>query len=313
VTLLLPLDSPEFQRAAEALRQGFLAAKETEGGKFEIATRPTDARDDRVLAEYEAAAQAGTRVIVGPMTRSAVTALVRGGRVAVPTVALNQPEGNPRLPPSLYVFGLSVEAEARQVARQAWSDTMRIAAVVSTATPLERRSYEAFVDEWLLLGGRFTDVMEVKPGLEPTLVREQLDANPPQFVFLSASGERARFLRPFLGSQTPVYATSQVNTTDDPVTNLDLNGVHFVDMPWFVRPLDPAVARYPRPATLERDVARFYALGIDAYRVVAGLLDGRRTLEFDGVTGRVSVLATGVVERIPVAATFRDGKCVALQ
>jgi outer membrane PBP1 activator LpoA protein len=120
-------------------------------------------------------------------------------------------------------------------------------------------------------------------------------------------------LRPFLGSQTPVYATSQVNSTDDQVANLDLNGVHLVDMPWLVRPEDPAVALYPRPPTLERDVARFYALGIDTYRIAAALLEGRRAFEFDGVTGHISVTDTGAVERRPIAATFQDGKCVALR
>jgi len=313
VTLLLPLAAPDFQRAAEALRQGFFAAMATASAQFDIVVRPTDASDERVLAEYDAAVQAGTRVIVGPMTRSSVGALAQSNRVAVPTIALNQPTRGVVPPRSLLIFGLSVDAEARQIARQAWNDTMRTAAVVSTATPLERRSYEAFVDEWLLLGGRITDVLELGAGVDTTQIRDALERNPPQFVFLSASGERARLLRPFLGSQTPVYATSQVNSTDDQVANLDLNGVHLVDMPWLVRPEDPAVALYPRPPTLERDVARFYALGIDTYRIAAALLEGRRAFEFDGVTGHISVTDTGAVERRPIAATFQDGKCVALR
>jgi outer membrane PBP1 activator LpoA protein len=247
------------------------------------------------------------------MTRNGVTALARTNRLAVPTLALNQPEGAVAVPDSLFVFGLGVEAEARQIARRAWGDKMRIASVVNAATPLSRRSRDAFVDEWLLLGGHIIDVIELAPGTDPALVTETLDRDPPHFVFLAESGERARRLRPYLGSQMPVYATSQVNTTTDPLKNLDLNGVHFADMPWLLRPDDPAVARYPRPAGLEGDLARFYALGIDAFRIAARLLEGQRTFEFAGVTGSIAVNGSGIVERRPVGATYRDGRTVTLE
>jgi uncharacterized protein len=313
ITLVLPLDAPDFRPAADAVSMGFLAAMAAEKRKFDVVVRSSDASDESVLAQYQAAVDAGTRLVVGPMTRSGVTALVRNRKIAVPTLALNQPDGSGALPPTLYVFGLAVDAEARQVARQAWADTMRIAAVVGTATPLSQRSREAFADEWLLLGGRVTDVVELRAGGDPVVIREVIDRNPPQFVFLAESGERARVLRPYLGGQMPVYATSQVNSTADPMKNLDMNGVRFADMPWIVRPEDPEVARFPRPQGLEGDLARFYALGIDAYRIAERLLDGRSAFDFPGVTGRIVVQGGGVVQRQPVAATFRDGKGVAAE
>jgi outer membrane PBP1 activator LpoA protein len=313
VTLVLPLDAPDFRPAAEAVSMGFQAAMAAEGRKLDVVIRRSDASDDGVLAQYEAAVEAGSRLVIGPMTRSGVTALVRSRKVAVPTLALNQPDGGGALPPSLYVFGLAVEAEARQMARQAWADSMRSAAVVGTATALSQRSREAFVDEWLALGGKVTDVVELRAGIDPVVVRETIDRNPPHFVFLAESGDRARWLRPYLGSQMPVYATSQVNTSADPAKNLDMNGVRFADMPWIVRPEDPAVTRFPRPQGLDGDLARFYALGIDAYRIAERLLDGGRAFDFPGVTGRIVVQGGGVVQRQPVAATFRDGKGVAAE
>jgi outer membrane PBP1 activator LpoA protein len=110
VTLLLPLDAPEFQPAAEAVQRGFMAAMATEGRTLDVVTRRTDASDERVLADYDAAVRAGTRVVVGPMTRSGVAALARTNRLAVPTLALNQPEGTVAVPSALFVFGLAVEA-----------------------------------------------------------------------------------------------------------------------------------------------------------------------------------------------------------
>jgi outer membrane PBP1 activator LpoA protein len=313
ITLVLPLDAPDFRPAAEAVSMGFLAAMAAEGRKLDVVVRRSDASDDGVLAQYQAAVDAGTLLVVGPMTRSGVTALVRTRKVAVPTLALNQPDGGGPLPPSLYLFGLGVDAEARQVARQAWADSMRTVAVVGTATPLSQRSREAFVDEWLVLGGKITDVVELRPGTDPVQIREAIDRNPPHFVFLAESGDRARLLRPYVGGQMPVYATSQVNTTADPVKNLDMNGVRFTDMPWLVTPEDPAVARFPRPQGLDGDLARFYALGIDAYRIAQRLLDGGRAFDFAGVTGRIAVQGGGVVERRPVAATFRDGRGVPVE
>jgi hypothetical protein len=312
VTLLLPLDAAEFRTAAEAVRQGFFAAMATEGRKLDVVVRRTNASDDRVLGEYQAAVDAGSRLVVGPMTRSGVATLVRNRKVQVPTLALNQPDGGGPLPASLYVFGLGVDAEARQIARQAWADSMRTAAAVGTTSPLSQRSREAFTDEFLLLGGRVTDVVELRAGVDPIQIREVIDRNPPQFVFLAESGDRARLLRPYVGSQMPVYATSQINTQADPARNLDLNGVRFADMPWLVRPDDPAMSRYARPEGLDGDLARFYALGIDAYRIAERLLDGGRAFEFPGVTGRIVVQGGGVVERRPTAATFRDGRGVAL-
>ena len=166
VTLLLPLDAPEFQPAAEAVQRGFMAAMAAEGRTLEVVTRRTDASDERVLADYDAAIRAGTRLVVGPMTRSGVAALARSNRLAVPTLALNQPEGSVAVPRSLFVFSLAVEAEARQIARRAWADTLRIATVVNAPTPLSRRSRDAFVDEWLAVGGHLIEVIEVAPGAE---------------------------------------------------------------------------------------------------------------------------------------------------
>jgi hypothetical protein len=114
-------------------------------------------------------------------------------------------------------------------------------------------------------------------------IREIVDRNPPHFVFLAESGDRARLLRPYVGSQMPVYATSQVNTTADPVKNLDMNGVRFADMPWIVQPEDPAMARFPRPQGLDGDLVRFYALGTTRTASRAPL-DGGRAFTA-GVTG----------------------------
>lgn len=314
IVLLLPLDAPDFRGAADAVRQGFLAAAARSPTKARIAVRATDAGAESVVAAYGAAVEAGAKAVVGPMTRSGVAALAASGKVAVPTLALNQPEGDVAVKRPLYAFGLGVEGESRHVARLAWRDGARNVVVVSTPGALGKRTREAFVDEWLVLGGVVTDGLEVLPGADPAALRAAVERKPADALFLAAGGETARSLRLQIGGQLPVYATSQVNTAPaDRLRNFDLAGVRFVDMPWIVQPDHPSAAGFARPAGLEGDAARFYALGIDAHRIVMALLDGERTFEVQGVTGRITLAADGTIDRRPLPATFRDGRCVALE
>ena len=314
ITLLLPLESPDFRAAAEAVQQGFTAAALRSSAPPPIAVRATDATPERIVADYVGAILGGARVVVGPMTRSGVSALAASGKVSVPTLALNQPEGDTRSPPGFYVFGLAIEAETRHAARLAAREGPRAVAVVSTASALARRSRDAFVDEWLLLGGKVTDVFEMQPASAASELRQALARKPPDLVFLAAEGDAARALRLQLGALYPVFATSQINSAPaDRLRSFDLAGVRFTDMPWIVQPEHPAVAGLPRPAGLEGDAVRFYALGIDSFRVAAALLEGQRSFEIDGATGRITVGATGAIDRRPLAAIFRDGRPVALE
>ncbi len=312
--LLLPLDSPDFRAAADAVRQGFFAAAARSPAKPRIAVRATDASAEGIVAAYSATIEAGAKVVVGPMTRTGVAALAASGKVSVPTLALNQPEGNAPLARPLYAFGLAIEGETRHVARLAWREGPRDVVVVSAPGALGKRIRDAFVDEWLVLGGVITDVLEVLPGADPTSIRAGVGRKPADAIFLAADGETARNLRLQIGGQLPVYATSQINTAPaDRLRNFDLAGVRFVDMPWIVQPEHPSAAGFARPAGFEGDAARFYALGIDAYRIAAALLDGERAFEVQGVTGHITLSARGGIDRRPLAATFRDGRCVPLE
>ena len=122
VALLLPLDSPDFAAPADAVLQGCHAAFSLTRDSPALEVRRTDASIERIVAQYEAAARRGAAVVVGPMTRDGVSALAESGNVSVTTLALNAPEDNAVIPPNLYVFGLSIESEARQVARAAFDD-----------------------------------------------------------------------------------------------------------------------------------------------------------------------------------------------
>jgi outer membrane PBP1 activator LpoA protein len=274
----------------------------------------TDAQASSILAEYEAAVERGAAVMIGPLTRSGVTALATAGHIKVVTLALNVADGDSPLPPRLYTFGLSAEFEARAVARTAFARGLRESVVVEASSLLAKRLARAFADEWLSLGGRISDVREFAQRGDLVELRRGLADSQAQLIFLAAEADQARTVRPYLNNQIPVFATSQINDgKNDPLVNGDLNGIRFVDMPWLVQPDHAAVMVYPRLEGLSTELQRFYALGIDSCRIASQLLAGQQTVNLDGVTGKISYRGGSSLQREPVQAVFRDGVGVSLE
>ena len=117
IALLLPLKSSALGRPAEAVRRGVFEAHRVHAGNgLPLVVHATGDDPFDIVHAYEQAVQSGARLVIGPLTRSAVTALAHSNLVSVPTLALNAPESDSPLPYSLYVFGLQVENEAKQLA-----------------------------------------------------------------------------------------------------------------------------------------------------------------------------------------------------
>lgn len=314
IGLLLPFNAPDFSRTSDAIRLGCQAALSLMDKRHPLQVVRTDAQASSIISEYEAAVQRGAAVIVGPLTRSGVTALATAGHITVVTLALNVADGDSQLPPRLYTFGLSAESEARAVAKNAFGRGLREAVVVEASTLLAKRVARAFADEWLSQGGRISDVREFGPRGDLVEMRRGLADSQAQIIFLAAEADQARTVRPYLNNQIPVYATSQINDgKNDPLVNGDLNGIRFVDMPWLVQPDHAAVMAYPRPEGLPTELQRFYALGIDSCRIAGQLLSGNQTINLDGVTGKVTYRGGSSLQRDPVQAVFRDGVGVPLE
>lgn len=309
IALLLPLKSKTFARHAAALRDGFQAAAKVQG-RTPLPVREYAVAEavGEVLAGYRAAVAAGAQVVVGPLTRDAVTALAFGEPVPVPTLALNAPDSVGRLPGLLFSLNLQIEAEARALARLALRDGRRSAVTLGGTSPVLRRMQAAFSSEFLQRGG--TIKAEITYAADPeklqAVTRAVADAD---MLFLALDFSEARAARTYAGS-TPAYATSGVHVGDaGPLAGFDLAGVSFVDMPWLLDPNHAAVMIYPRPAPrLAYDLERLYALGIDAWRIAQVLLAGERAVRLDGVTGQLTLGADGQFERDLPAGRYLDGR-----
>ena len=336
IALLLPLKSPAFAHAAEIVQQGFsIAANVQQGLPVRVYASTDEARE--VVALYRQAVANGALAVAGPLTRNGVMALANYSGITIPTLALNITEP-PKEASKLYFFGLPAENEARQIAQLAMESELHDATIVSTGTPISKRLAAAFAEEWKRLGGNITaevlftgdfsaltklpvapwpEGTEPKPASAVSATGEPINSRPTappiapgNLAFLAAEHDKARLIRPYLNPTLPVYATSQLFVgNNNKLENFDLNEVHFVDMPWLLQPDHPAVMIYPRSETpLSSEMDRFYALGIDAYRLVYILLsnNANAVLPLDGVTGRISLDKQQFL-REPAPAFFRQG------
>jgi uncharacterized protein len=314
IAMLLPLDAPDFAPPAQAVLAGCRAALAIPENRPALEVVRTDASPAQIMTSYQSATTRGASVIVGPMTRSGVTALAESGRIRTPTLTLNSPERPLSVPKNLYTFGLSIDAEARQVARLAYAENLRDAVVVHSASALSRRTGQAFAEEWAVLGGKLSVMLEFSPQTDLVNLQERLSRFGPHLIFLAADPAEARSVRPYLNGQVPVFSTSQINSgRADPVANVDLNGIRFVEMPWMVQPDNLTAMIYPRPDTLAPELQRFYALGIDACRIAHELLNRGPHFALEGVTGTLTLRANGWIEREPTLSIFRDGAAVAME
>lgn len=318
IALLLPLKSASFGPAAEAVRQGAVAASGIQTpAALPLQVYPTGDQVEDIVSAYQQALQAGAKIAIGPLTRNAVTALAKSGLVTVPTLALNYPEGEAVLPENLYLFGLTAEGEARQAARRAFNDGKRTALTITANTPLAKRVQQAFADAWRGLGGKvvaqasFSPERTQFPALRDTVIKHRAD-----IIFLAADANLARMVRPYLDASTPTYATSMVFSGNQEIgRNVDLNGVLFAEMPWLLVPDHPAVMVYPRAENFNIEQERLYALGIDAFRIATLMAQNPQLREgsvLDGVTGQIN-LADHQFQREMAVAQFRQGTAVATE
>lgn len=323
VALLLPRQDGPFARAATALMAGVAAAHARDGADLVVEAIEVDDQADGLALVFAELRERNFVLVIGPVTRNGATALVELGSVGLPTLALNLPEGDAPVPARMAFMGLATEPESRQAATQAYAQSLeragsrrpRAVAIV-VASPLARRSLQAFRETWTGLGGELREVIEFAGPLPPRDLRARLGSPPPDVAFLAMGAEQARVLRVALGEKTAVWSTSLASIGNTALLRLpELDGMRLLEMPWQVEPEHPAVLSYAKaPVGFNVEMQRLYALGIDAFRVGRQLLGGGAPFELNGVTGRLRYdpQVSPRIERQAVVAVYRNGIPVAL-
>ena len=310
VALLLPIDTPAFAFAAEAVRSGFLAAQKAANSPAEIITYPTHGLKNEIPTLYRQAMAEGAQYVVGPLTRGEVAGLLEPDLIQVPTIALNVLDEQPATSVKLIQFGLPVEEETLQLAKIARKQGMQTAVIATANTPLGKRMAQSFASEWTEQGG--VVVLQAEFGEQSNLLefKSQIAAERADMIFLAANAEQARWIRPYLNQATPTFALSHIydgNPTNP--ENSALTAIHFIDMPWLIDPSDASYASYrTASAELPPNAQRWFAVGVDAWSILSALAgSSAEKLQLRGLTGTIVLHENRIQRELPMAQFRSDG------
>jgi len=310
IALVLPLETPAYARAADAVRAGFLAAAEAAG--FAKRCVVIGHREDGVISAFDAARERGVRVIVGPLVRDDLKTLAIAGGEWPSTIALNQLDDGAPLPPNTWSLALTVESDARVLARRALRDGVKAIDVIEGESPLMHRLASAFALEWTAAGGAAPADYAIDPSTESLIaLRKSLTKALPDAVVLALDGERAAQVKQYVGT-VAAYASGLTFERTPTLGARDLDDLRIVDIPWILTPDAPELARLPRREFTSAALTRLYALGLDAFRVAEAFVDTPPSrLEFDGAIGHL-VLDGRQFVREGQLGIYRDGQLVPL-
>jgi uncharacterized protein len=349
IALMLPL-SGRLEKVSEAIQNGFLYAYYQDPGQLaelEIIDASSDPAEFNL--QYEQAIQNGADFVVGPIDKDLIDLLQQRQTLDVPTLTLNygndQSEG--RL--NLYQFGLRPEDEAIQIADFALAQGRHHALVLVPDTEWGYRLQSAFSKRFESLGGRVVGSSiypakkndysaSIKNMLNLTtsnhrksilqqVIKEQVkfEARRRQdvdMIFIAANSRQARSIKPQLkfhhAHDLPVYATSSISSSNASADeDRDLNEILFVDIPWMLdnrKSTDHQLVSRYWPDESQR-FGRFFALGIDAYRMIPSLrrlmINPEERLQHH--TGLLSVDSSGRVKRSLLMATYENGRAKLLK
>ena len=341
IALLLPLDNSAGTIVRDAFMSAYFSLQEL-GGQVPAVKIYNTANSGDIRQLHLQARQEGAELIIGPLLKQHVAQLHQEADLGVPTLALNNVEGQAPASPLLYQFALSPEDEARQLAARAWQDGHRRVAILGPVdgagsdTALRKR--ESFRAEWERLGGKvvalngyrenyqdsISDMLLLSESAERqrrlsqllgrTAVAELRRRQDIDFIYLVAQPAPARQIVPSLAylyaGDIPVYASQDIyagtaRQTDD----RDLNGVIFGESPWLLESSgDVGRTRQLFPVASAPNL-RLQAFGIDAFRLYPRLrlLESAADSSVPGTSGLLKLGNHRNITRVLSWATIADG------
>jgi len=343
VALLLPL-SGRLAAAGEAVLNGYLAAHyqartATEPGTelriLDVASYPS------ASAAYDEAVRQGAGLVVGPLDKSAVSELAARPDRSVPVLALNRiGESALTTGSALVQLSLAPEDEAVTLADIAYGRGGRSALIIRPQGNTGEKLEQAVRQRWTALGGNvtstaaytgrddFSDSVKHALGLDASEARARViedylatnveftprrRADADVIFLLSRDGAEARSIKPLLAfhyaGSLPVYALSGIYSGAPDARDRDLNGIHFVEMPWLLGESPGLRVALAAADYGSGNFTRLNALGADAYLVETGfqrLQSGPAAL-FRGHTGLLDMDPQLRIRRELTPVTFDGG------
>ncbi len=318
VAIALPMTG-QFQNAAQAIRDGFMFAYQNNpSGMPQPLVYDTNTTPPQALVSRAQSDNVG--ILVGPLDKSKVTAMSNLS-LPMPEIALNTPDDASQQP-GFYQFGLAPEDEAKSAAAHAEQAGYSRAIALVPSGDWGDRVLDAFRSALTARGGQLIGYQTYDGNSHDhsqaiqAVLQNQSNAN---FIFVAAQPLQARLIRSQLkyyhAADLPMITTSHAfSGTVNPGEDIDLNDVHFVDMPWLLghggtitRLRSEAADAYGDEA---KSYSRLFAMGMDAWllahRLDQGGLSSGQPIE--GMTGVLSVQPDGHIKRYLGWAVFHGGR-----
>jgi len=339
IALLLP-ESGRFSQAAQAIKEGFMAAYNQNQSDLQPSLQFYDSSIYNSADLYHQAISEGAELIIGPLSKENIQTLAYDTELTVPVLALNH---IPNLVKNnLFQFGLSPIDETKQIATRAYLKEIKNVLLISPETNQGNRIADSLTEYWQEIGGSVIESQHynAKDNDFSAPIKELLNLNESKdrynrlkrflatdiehtprirqdadAIFLSASPKTARSIYPQLrfygATKIPVYAANQFYTgVANPLLDRDLNKVIFCDIPWLSpqsysgdlsqQSLHEIWQKFPNK------YLRLIALGIDSFSLI-NHLNQISIMPYEGATGKLSLNHENRITRQLVCAKFEKG------
>jgi outer membrane PBP1 activator LpoA protein len=327
IALLLPLSGPQ-SGMGRSVRDGFLSAYYEHGTQhISVQMYDTGGTAEKTREAYEAAKLKGATLVVGPLVKTEVQALL-ALKPTLPVLALNSITERPAS--QFYQFALLPEDEINSIVQFAWSQQYRVIVIVESPHERGRRLAKNFKEQWQKKGGKILKIenLDRQGDMQARLQaiasayehQEDTPGKVPDAFFLATGPEVARQIKPLLDfhyrPNTPVLSTANVYTgIPSPLKDQDLNGIIFCDMPWVLEESGAVQEKRQQAEQFwsksDKEAPRLFALGIDAFRIAAqwNAFVSEAGLNLSGMTGQLSLdKRTHQVHRHLSCSRFVDGQ-----
>jgi outer membrane PBP1 activator LpoA protein len=304
--------------AGTAIRDGILSGYYAETrAKPTIRFYDSQGSAEGAKAAYQRALKDGAQMIIGLIGKEEVAAIAETASTS-PVLALNRIEQ----PSNRMVlnFSLSPEREGELIAERLIGKGLLLASVFNQGGDGNARTQAAFEKRYLHAGGKIlfrapapqfgkdTAGAPVNPVLPESLLQAKA-------LVLLMSGNAAKPARAALAlngaSGIPVFAGAEIND-GDAKTNVQLNGVEFLQMPWLsgqANALGVYPAQLAKLPSARGGGARLNAFGLDAWLISTRLQVwlGSPNTAVNGATGSLHMDPDGRIERTLPWSVFQNG------
>ena len=318
LAVLLPMTG-SLAPAAAGVRDGFLAAYYAETRRRPtVKFYDTHGTGGGAQSALSRARAEGAQMIVGPLGRDEVSAVVGAADGSIPIITLNRGAKSPPL--GTTAFALLPDEEGAAAADRLADRGIKSVLVFSNKSDNSLRGVAAFRDQLRKRGGDVVSDIAIvgeTDDLTARLAGLRAAPIPPQAVLLALDAGQGRSIAAQLKASKlaalPRMATSLILNGASTRADIELDGVEYPELPWL---LDQG-GGLPDADVLARSLPsargpsqRLFAFGADAWRLCAWFdhLYNQPTASIRGATGSLRIDISGPVRRTPGWAVFSGGR-----